>query len=77
MCVASVSMCVRVCVCLSVHAVCVCISCVVSVCAGANLCRSTYFEHQMLVESSSKADSSLQAKQQLLAEGMYHMIDVH
>ena len=27
----------------------------------------------MLVESSSKADSSLQAKQQLLAEGMYRI----
>ena len=44
---------------------------------GEYVCRSTYFEHQTLVESSSKADSSLQAKQQLLAEGMYHMIDVH
>ena len=32
----------------------------------------------MLLESLSKADSSLQAKQQLRAEGMYHyIIHVH
>ena len=39
---------------------------------GEYVCRSTFFEHQMLVKSSSKADSSFYAQQQLSVEGMYN-----